>query len=285
MELEPGIHQLTTGQLTTGQLPIGREPFKGFPPPNSYLVFGTDASVLIDAGWSNGADHEARTDYLREAGPPPLTAIIITHRHPDHGGGALALHRSTGAPLASHALEREAIERDRFGGEGRITRELEDGEELDLGGLTLEVVHAPGHTPGCIALFARERGALFTTDTVMGVSTTLIRPGEGSLADYGRTLERLLSLGATTMYAGHGGPIADPASRLQALIGHRQRREAELLDALAERPRKVQELRGAIYAGLPTARERLADMQVVSGLHKLRDEGRVREDGERWARA
>ena len=284
MELEPGIHSLTTGQLPTRQLPIGREPFQGFPPPNSFLVFGTDASVLIDAGWDDAADHEARTAYLRDVGPPPLAAIIITHRHPDHGGGALALHRSTGAPLASHALEREAIERGCFGGEARITRELRDGEELDLGGLTLEVVHTPGHTPGCIALFARERGALFTTDTVMGVSTTLIRPGEGSMADYGRTLERLRSLRAVTMYTGHGGPITDPESRLQALIGHRQRRETELLDALADGPRMVQELREAIYTGLPAARERLADQQVVSGLHRLRDDGRVRADGERWAR-
>ena len=280
MELEPGIHQLTIGQLT-----IGREPFKAFPPPNSYLVFGTDASVLIDAGWDDGADHEARTAYLREVGPPPLASIVITHRHADHAGGALALHRSTGAPLSSHALEREAIERDRFGGEGRISRELQDAEVLDLGGLTLEVVHAPGHTAGCIALFARERRALFTTDVVMGMSTTLIRPGEGSLADYGRTLERLGSLGAVTMYTGHGGPITDPASRLQALIGHRQRREAELLDALAASPRTVEELRKAIYTGLPAPRERLADQQVISGLHKLRDEGRVRADGDRWTRA
>ena len=87
------------------------------------------------------------------------------------------------------------------------------------------------------------------------------------------------------MSTSHGGPITDPASRLQALIAHRQRREAELLDALAASSRTVQELRKAIYDGLPPSRERLADQQVVSGLHKLRDEGRVRADGDRWARA
>ena len=275
MEREPGIHQLT----------IGREPFKGFPPPNSYLVFGTDASVLIDAGWEDGVDHDARVAYLREVGPPPITDIIVTHRHPDHGGGALALHRSTGAPLSAHDLEREAIERERFHGEGHITRELHGGESLDLGGLTLDVLFAPGHTAGCLALYARERGALFTTDTVMGVSTTLVRPGEGSLADYGRTLELFGSVGAATMYTGHGGPITDPASRLRALVEHRKRREAELLDLLAGGPLTVAELRKAVYTGLPESRERLAEQQVTSGLNKLLDEGAVRADGDRWTLA
>ena len=87
------------------------------------------------------------------------------------------------------------------------------------------------------------------------------------------------------MYAGHGDPITDPESRLQALIAHRQRRETELMDALAGGPRTVQELREATYTGLPEPREGLADQQVLSGLHKLRDEGRVRADGDRWARA
>ena len=275
MELEPGIHQLT----------IGREPFAGFPPPNSYLVFGSDASVLIDAGWDEAADHDARTAYIREVAPPPVTEIVITHRHPDHGGGALALHRSTGAPLSCHALERGPIERERLHGEARIARELQGGESLDLGGMTLDVVFAPGHTAGCIALYVPERGALFTTDTVMGVSTTVVRPEDGSLADYGRTLERFLELGAATMYPGHGGPISDPAARVQALIEHRRLREAELLEALVPGPQTVAELRKTMYVGLPAARERLAEQQVLSGLKKLLGEGAVREDGDRWAQA
>ena len=141
MELEPGIHQLT----------IGREPFAGFPPPNSYLVVGSDAAVLIDAGWDNPADHDARTAYIREVAPPPVSEIVITHRHPDHGGGALHMHRSTGAPIACHALDRQVIEDDRLHGEARISAELRGGEVRELGGLTLEVLFAPGHTAGCLA--------------------------------------------------------------------------------------------------------------------------------------
>ena len=273
MEFEPGIHQLT----------IGREPFKGFPPPNSFLVFGTSSSVLIDAGYEDASDHGARMAYLREAGPPPVSEIIVTHRHPDHGGGALALHEETEAPVSCHGLEREVIERDRFHGRARVSRELKGGEELDLGGLTLQVLFAPGHTAGCLAVYVPERGALFTTDTVMGISTTLIRPDEGSLADYGRTLELFQSVGAKTMYTGHGGPISDPAARLQALIDHRKRRETELLEALANGPQTVPGLRAAIYVGLPEVREPLAEAQVLSGLKKLIDEGAVRAEGDEGA--
>ncbi|MCH7482866.1 MAG: MBL fold metallo-hydrolase, partial [Chloroflexi bacterium] len=122
-----------------------------------------------------------------------------------------------------------------------------------------------------------------TTDTVMGSSTTLIRPDEGSLADYGRTLELFQSVGAKTMYTGHGGPISDPAARLQALIDHRKRREAELLEALANGPKTVPGLRAAIYVGLPEVREPLAEAQVLSRLKKLIDEGAVRAEGDEGA--
>ena len=268
MEREPGIHQLT----------IGKEPFAGFPPPNAFLVCGAEASVLIDAGWEGEADHEARLAALRDADAPPLMMVLLTHRHPDHAGGALRLHRATGAPLGCHSLDREVIERDRLAGGAQVAELLHGGERLDLGGLTLEVLHAPGHTLGCLAVFIPEPGALFTTDTVMGVSTTVVRPGEGDLAQYGQTLEMLRGVGATTLYPGHGGPIADPGARLRALIDHRRRREEELLETLSHGPRTVTQLREVIYHDLPPVRHQLAEAQLQSGLEKLIAEGKARAD-------
>jgi glyoxylase-like metal-dependent hydrolase (beta-lactamase superfamily II) len=270
MELEPGIVCLT----------IGREPFKGFPPPNAYLLVGSERALAVDAGWDDAADHEARMAALAEWVRVPLAAVLITHRHPDHVGGALALARATGAPTWAHGRERVHIERDRFKGEGAVDRDVTEGERIELGGLTARVVEAPGHTAGCLAVWVEERRALLTTDTVMGVSTTVIKPEDGSLTDYARTLDRFAALGARVFYTGHGAPVTDPAGRLRALSEHRRKREAELVAALAAGPQTVPQLRERIYAGLPQTRERLAEAQLTTGLLKLMDEGMARAEEE-----
>ena len=274
VELEQGIHQLT----------FGREPLPGFPPPNAYLVFGSDTAVLIDTGWENEDDHRARAAYIREVNAPPVSEIIITHRHPDHGGGALHMHRETGAPLACHPNDREAIENDRLHGELHVADDLQHGDRRELGGLSLEAVWAPGHTSGSLALFAPERKALFTSDTVLAVSTTSIGPQDGNLADYMRTLEMLKDVDARIMYTGHGGPVKRPKARLNALIKHRHEREQAILNALGDGPLSPSELRVRIYTRLPKSRERLAERQLVITLTKLIEEQAVvAEENDRYA--
>ena len=276
MEIEPGIHQLT----------FGREPLPGFPPPNAFLVFGSESAVLIDAGWESEDDHRARAAYIREVNAPPISEIIVTHRHPDHAGGALHLHRETGAPIACHPNDREAIEQERLHSEAAVAREMRDGDRRDLGGISLEAVFTPGHTAGCIALFSPERKALFTSDTVMAVSTTSIAPQDGDLAAYMTTLRLLQDVDARIMYAGHGGPVQDPPRRLEALIRHREERERAILDALRDGPLTPAELRVRIYKGLPEARERLAERQLVTTLVKLIADGAAAaEEGDRYALA
>ncbi len=270
MEIEPGIHQLTHGD----------RPIPIIPPPNAFLVVGADASVLIDSGYDSEEDHQARLAYLRRIGAPPLSEVLLTHRHGDHAGGALRLHKATGAPLTAHSLEREPIERERLQGEATLGRTVEGGELRDLGGITLQVLHAPGHTMGCLAVFAPERRALFSSDTVLGVSTSAVRPGEGDIAKYVETLAMLLTLEARVVYPGHGGPIADPDARIRELIAHRHHREEQVLAELRSGPRTVAQLREAIYAKLEPGRHRLAEGQLKSQLLKLVNEGHVRADGE-----
>ena len=274
MELEPGIHQLTHG----------RGPFTGFPPPNAFLIAGRDRSLLIDAGWDSPDDHDERMAAIADAHIAPVAELIITHYHPDHAGGAALFHEATGAPLSCHPLDRAVIDKDRLQGRAPIAELLLGGETRDLGGLTVEIIHAPGHTPGCLALYIPERGALIATDTVMGMSSTVLRPGEGDLRAYAQTLERFLEIGSKTIYSGHGDPIADPARRIRKLIDHRQHREQELLAALAE-PRTIRELREAIYVDLPEVRHDLAQAQILTGLRKLIAEGAAREDDGRYALA
>ena len=53
-------------------------------------------------------------------------------------------------------------------------RLVEDGDTIAVGGVTIEVVHTPGHTLGSICLYLREERALFTGDTVLGLGTVAI---------------------------------------------------------------------------------------------------------------
>ncbi len=271
MELEPGIHQLTFGKQTSA----------GLAAPNAFLVCGTDASLLLDTGWDSEADHEARLAYIRDVGAPPLIELVMMHRHRDHAGGALRLHRDTGAPMSCHPLDLDAIMETQLKGQATVARLLRGGETLDLGGVSVQVLHAPGHTPGCLAAYVPERGALFTTDTVLGGSTTAIGDN-GDLAQYLESLGTLRGIGAKTIYPGHGAMVADPEGYIGALIEHRRGREEQLLDELARGTRTVTEITDVLYGrSFPPRRRALAEAQVRSGLRKLIGEGQVRaiEDG------
>ena len=264
MELERGIHQMAHG----------RQPF-GLPSPNVYLVQGSRAAMLVDSGYDEDDDHAARMAYIRQAGGPPIMGVLVTHRHRDHAGGAVLLRRDTGAPILAHRDDREAIEQERFQGEAYVDEELQGGETFDLGGLTLEVIHAPGHTMGSVAVLARERHALLSADTVLGVTTTLVRPGEGDLRLYVQSVAALREFEPRVIYPGHGGPVIDPVARMEELIEHRRRREEQVLSQLALGPCTVLQIRDALYTDIPEARLAIAAEQVQSHLDKLLSEDRV----------
>ncbi len=269
MEVAPGIHQIA----------VGRGPFPGFPAPNVFLITGASASLLVDAGWGDDDDHAERMAAIAEADAPPIAHVLVTHRHADHAGGALKVREATGALVLCHAGDREVIERDRLGG-AQVDMVVEGGERFDLGGLSIDILHAPGHTHGCLAAYVPERRALFASDTVMAVSTTIVRPGEGDVADYERTLERFMELDPERIYTGHGPAVADPPRRLRAIADHRREREEALIEAMRDGPRAVLSLRDEVYGPLPEHRQPLAEAQVISMLAKLKAGDRVRSVGD-----
>lgn len=110
-------------------------------------------------------------------------ALILTHGHVDHMGGAEDLRRSTGAACYVHpsddflTLDPGAQLRALFGSlapgpleapSDRIA--LHDGMVIDLAGLALEVRHTPGHTPGHCCLYLRSEGWLFSGDQLFAGS-------------------------------------------------------------------------------------------------------------------
>lgn len=244
MEVAPGIHNVIT------------EPAPAPGVTNTYLIVGTAGAIWVDTGWDRPGQAQARIDYWRKVGSPLLEAIVVTHRHPPHWGNAPAIQKVTGAPIVSTAAEKEAIEASMAG--ARVGRVVEDGETLSLGNLSIEFVHAPGHTYGSLAVFLREARALFAGDNVMGTGTSVINPGEGEIALFLQTMEKFMRYDPAIIYPGQGRVITTPRARLEELVRHRTEREALIVKLLEQGPKSVEDLFALIYSGLDERLGRLA---------------------------
>jgi glyoxylase-like metal-dependent hydrolase (beta-lactamase superfamily II) len=102
-----------------------------------------------------------------------LKVVVSTHRHWDHIGDNAAVVEQTGAVLAAHALDRHGLEHPSFTVPPPFplipsvpALDLAEGSRIRFGGITLEVLHTPGHTEGSVCLLAEGERLLFSGDTL-----------------------------------------------------------------------------------------------------------------------
>ena len=224
---------------------------------NAFLIDGDDELTLIDAGYS---DKEAAVlGAIRGLGrsPDQLKHLIFTHGHPDHIGSAAAIVQKTGARTYMHPLDIPMAE---SGGPFRpltaapgllrrvlckvlyhpderlepvaINQPLTAGEILPIAG-GIEVIHAPGHCAGQVALLWRPGRMLFTGDVCMNIMGLGDPVGFESLKEGRASQRKLASLLFDAAGFGHGAPIAhDAATRFRNKYGknpedlHQQRSAA-----------------------------------------------------------
>ena len=238
-----------------------------------YLITGENAAVFIDAGYDVQADVDSLADHWNRAGRLPVAAIIVTHRHIDHAGGARLLAEATGGVVTATAEEKPHIE-EAFPG-AVVGRMVADREVLDLGGTTLEFVHTPGHTMGSVCVYYREERVLFTGDTVLGSGTTTINPEQGNVAAYIESLRMLLGLDVRLICPGHGAVIEEPQAKIREAIARRLSRERDIVKLLSNGHRTLDQLFTALYADIDPGLHEVARRQIRSHLVKLESEGRV----------
>lgn len=125
--------------------------------------------------------------------------------------------------------------------------EVSHGDRIDGGTWTLVGLHTPGHISNHLCYGLKEELALFSGDHVMGWSTSIIPPPDGSMADYMSSLDLLLDRDDETYYPTHGAPISNPLDFTRALIEHRSERERQILACLSSGPKTIPEMVTAMY--------------------------------------
>lgn len=176
---------------------------------NCYIVTGHEKEkcVLIDPA----DDAETLINYMEKNGLIP-EAVLLTHGHYDHFLAVPGLQkRWPNLPVYCHSLDcpKELEEHDMGMVFPTVTafanvRGLEEGQELNLVGITFRVLHTPGHTPGSVTFLAEN--AMFTGDTLFCGSIGRTDFAGGSMRQMRASLKRLAAMpGDWLVYPGHEG--------------------------------------------------------------------------------
>ncbi|MBA2918443.1 MBL fold metallo-hydrolase [Sphingomonas sp. MAH-20] len=271
--------------------PLVRRVLAGNPGPFTYTgtetyIIGRGEVAIIDPGPDDPAHVRALLDAV--AGETVI-AILCTHTHRDHSPAAPAVKAATGAPVMGCAplvLEDLGPRADAsFDDSYAPDRVMQDGEQVEGPGWTLEAVATPGHTSNHLCFALNETGALFSGDHVMGWSTTVVSPPDGDMAAYMASLDKLLARDDRIYYPAHGDPVGDPRRFVRGLAGHRKQREGQILRLLREGVDAIPAMVERMYVGLDPRLHGAAGRSVLAHLIDLRDRGIAREDGEAWSLA
>jgi glyoxylase-like metal-dependent hydrolase (beta-lactamase superfamily II)/8-oxo-dGTP pyrophosphatase MutT (NUDIX family) len=241
------------------------------PGTNTYLVAGAEGNAVIDPGPAIDSHIEKILQFKN------LKWILCTHTHLDHSPAAAVLKKSLGAKI----LGRPAPE----GQDATFKPDfvLENGQRIDLGGVSLRAIHTPGHASNHLCYLLEETRMLFTGDHVMQGSTVVINPPDGDMRAYLSSLEQLLGEDIAIIAPGHGYLIGAPRKELRRLIAHRLNRERKVVAALErlEHP-SVEEMLPLVYDDVPERVHRVAARSLTAHLEKLVAEGAVRAEEGRY---
>jgi glyoxylase-like metal-dependent hydrolase (beta-lactamase superfamily II) len=281
----PFVREVTFEYGVVDQVsPLIRRVVARNPGPFTYLGTGTyivghGEVAVIDPG----PDLPEHLDALLAATVGErVSEILVTHTHMDHSPLAHPLAAITGAVVRGLPAPRASSTGFEEDNQGSFQPHalIHDGETVSGPGWTLEAIFTPGHASNHVAYALREERALFPGDHVMGWSTTVVSPPDGSMTAYLESLEKVRVREFATLWPTHGPPIVEVQPFLAAYRAHRLAREAQVLAQLRGGPRRIRPMVETLYADVDPRLHPAAAHSMWAHLIKLVDEGRVACGGE-----
>ena len=243
-----------------------------------YLLEQPDGVTMIDAGWDTEDAWAALTDGLGKAGYEvgDVKSVLVTHIHPDHFGLAGRVREASGAWIALHPADAEILPQrymqmdgllsdmrghllecgvpleamDQMRGASMPVRGfvqavtpdvlLDDGDRPDVAGWDLRAVWTPGHSPGHLCFYDRDRRRLMSGDHILPRITPNIsfhpQQTRNPLADFLESIEKVAALEVDECLPAHEYRFRALAERLVQLRAHHEHRLSEVLAALRRQP-------------------------------------------------
>jgi glyoxylase-like metal-dependent hydrolase (beta-lactamase superfamily II) len=293
---------------------------------NCYLI-DDEPLTLVDAGPNSGRALDELQRALDAHGKAieDLELVIVTHQHIDHIGLVDIVARHSGAevaaidalvPFVSNYSER-AEDDDKFSGEimrrhgisadvvqalqsvsaafrawgakVNVTRELHEGDVIEMRDRTLEVHFRPGHSPSDTVFYDSRRRHLIAADHLIKhiSSNPLIARGPGDEADprkrpqslvmYLESLRKTRAMDIELVLPGHGDPIDDHRTVIDERFKLHDRRAEKIYRLIAERPRSAYEIAQALWGNIAVTQAYLTLSEVLGHTDLLMNAGRVRE--------
>ncbi|WP_242686352.1 MBL fold metallo-hydrolase [Aeromicrobium sp. IC_218] len=226
---------------------------------NTYVLRepGAARSVVVDPGPLDEA-HLARV--LELAGEVAL--VLVTHHHGDHTEAVPRFAELTGAPTRAVSPEHCV------GAEP-----LADGEVIEVDGLTVQVLHTPGHTADSACFLLPAEDVLLSGDTILGRGTTIVAHPDGRLGPYLDSLRALQELVVTghvqRILPAHGPVVDDPAAVVDFYLTHREQRLEQVRRAVAAGDTTAQQVVERVYADVDRSLWPAAERSVAAQLEHL----------------
>jgi glyoxylase-like metal-dependent hydrolase (beta-lactamase superfamily II) len=281
--------------------------FKG---TGTYIV-GDRSVAIIDPGPPENGHIDALVAAIDGR---PVSHLLITHTHGDHSPAAGLLQTHIDAPtygFGPHPLNRpdpnaepgpedeagfgfdpieedeaEKAKSDSDEDEGYKSEHAHDwdfapdvtvahGDVIEGDGFSFEALHTPGHISNHLCFALQQEQALFSGDHVMGWSTTIIPPPDGSLNSYLDSLRLLMPRDETVYYPTHGAPITEPTALVPALLAHRDGRTEQIMACLRDGIDTIKEMVLRMYTHVPPQLYPAAAASVMSHLVALHETGTV----------